>query len=624
MLPLYMLHKAFLYRKVLPLILLTKCVFLGICSFTSISVTAHSNSWDSLIRNYIRRGDLKEALALYGIVHDRISLQVSDRTFVALLKACTKLKDVSMAKKIHAKVSMERLLQKNIFIGSTLVDTYAKCGALADAQEVFELLPNRDVVTWTALISGYAQHEQGQEALLWYEHMQVEGVAPNALTFACGLKACGNVGALDKGEEIHVEIADRGLSQKNVFLGSALINMYAKCGLLEQAREVFDELPVRDVACWNAMITAYAQHEQGDEALTCYNQMQLAGLAPDAVTFASSLRACGSTGALHQGIEFHAEIARRGLLQENFILSNALADMYGKCGDLQKAEEMFYKIDKPSIVSWTALIASYAEHECSEEALAYFERMRAAGVAPQAATFALSLKACGNMGAIDKGKELHDEINTLNLLKNDVVLANAVLDMYCKSGMPAKAQIVLNAFSTRTAVLWTTLISGYAQIGDTLNAFQVFDRMIIEGAKPSAVTFVSVLSACSHVGLIDEGQLYFKAMLENLCLLPSLEHHSCVVDLFSRAGQLDNALEVALRSPCHPSSAMWLSVLGGCRKWGDAELGRRAFQPAVELGVRDSWPIYICMHNIFAEAGMQTDADKVEAMRREWASSLQS
>eukprot|EP00250_Pteridium_aquilinum_P009322 c18595_g3_i1 orf=2-544(+) len=178
---------------------------------------------------------------------------------------------------------------------------YAKCGSLTEAQDVFDELPYRNVVSWTSLITGYVEHGHTEEALDCFERMQREGFSPDRVTFLSVLRACGSLGTVDKSQQIHAQILKCGLLERDVVVGTALVDTYGKCSLLAKAKEVFDMLRVHDVVSWNALITGYAYHGYGEEALDCFKQMQRQGVSPNRVTFASALKACGTLGASDKG-----------------------------------------------------------------------------------------------------------------------------------------------------------------------------------------------------------------------------------------------------------------------------------------------------------------------------------
>eukprot|EP00250_Pteridium_aquilinum_P021522 c25151_g7_i2 orf=731-1471(+) len=241
-----------------------------------------------------------------------------------------------------------------------IVDMHAKCGFLKEAQEVFDKLPFQSPLSWNALISGYVEEGHEYEALQLLEQMQLKGVSLDDLTFACSLKACSNVGATDKGRDLHAEIERIGFLESGI-IAIALIEMYVKFHLLAKAQEVFDKLAVREVNTWNALISGFTKYGRGEDALNCLQQMQVEGVHPDAITFTGLLKACGSIGARMKGREMHAVLQSRKSFERVPVVNNALVYMYAKCGWLGKARELFEKLPVRNTGSWNALIATYAK-----------------------------------------------------------------------------------------------------------------------------------------------------------------------------------------------------------------------------------------------------------------------
>ena len=279
-------------------------------------------------------------------------------------------------------------------------------------------------------LQGMAQQGQPHEVFILFERMQKDRLSPDGVTFTCVLNACSSIGALDKGKEIHDEIVHRGLLERNIMLGNALVDMYAKCGMFAKARSVLEELCIRNVVTWNALIAGYVQHGQGHEALNCFEQMQNEGFSPDVVIFICLLMACGSTGAVDKGKEIHDKVVSRGLLEKDIMLGTALIDMYVKCCALPKAREVLEELPVRNVVSWNALIAGYAQQGQSDEALNCFECMKSEGFSPDLVTFTCILKACGSAGAIDKGKQIHDEIVCRGLLEKDKDITTSIYQFY--------------------------------------------------------------------------------------------------------------------------------------------------------------------------------------------------
>ncbi|KAH7283110.1 hypothetical protein KP509_35G061000 [Ceratopteris richardii] len=440
-----------------------------------------------------------------------------------------------------------------------------------------------------------------------------EGLTPDAVTYTCALKSCSSIGALDKGKQIHEDVDALGLLANDPVLGTALIDMYAKCGALSKAQQVLAELPVKNVATWNALIAGYTQHDEGMQAVSCFEGMQREGVAPDVVTFICVLKACGSIQRVDKGERVHDEIAKRGLLQGNLQLANCLIDMYVKCGALAKAQKVLEELPYRNFVSWSSLIAGFVQQGEGEEALNCFERMQSEGISANAVTFLCLLKACGSIGAVDRGEKLHKEISKQELLQKDYVLGTALVDMYAKCGALTKAHQVLKELSYRDAAAWNALIAGSVQRGEAEKALDYFEEMQQEGLSPGSATFSSILSACSRLGRMEDAQMYFVNMSTKYGIEPILEHYTCMVDLFGRAGHLHKAVEMIEKIPSS-DSGVWSALLSACRKWGDVNVGKWAFDHAVQVNKQAS-AIYVLMADIYAAAGMHDDAESIEALR---------
>ena len=373
-----------------------------------------------------------------------------------------KRKDLIKGSRIHAEIAKSGLLHDmNICLGNSLVNMYAKCGAFVKAHAVFDELPVQDVVSWNILIGEYAKYGHGKEALICYEEMRLNGICPTAVTFVFILKACGIIRETCKGQEIHYEVVRLGLLKKNCIVGNALVGMYAKCGELAKAQTLHDELSTQSLITWNALISGYAHRGRSHDALNCFEQMRSEGLSPDGVTFTCILKACANVGDVSKGKLIHDEVIRKGLLYRNVVLGTALVDMYAKCGLLVKAHEVLKELHIRDAVAWSALIAGYAQHEQGHEALQCFEQMQREGFSPDVVTFTSILKACGSTGDVDKGKEIHDEITRRGFLKKNILLGNALLDMYARCGSLHIAQEVLQRIQSREVITWNALLSGF-------------------------------------------------------------------------------------------------------------------------------------------------------------------
>eukprot|EP01018_Ginkgo_biloba_P013192 Gb_32452 [translate_table: standard] len=661
-------------------------------------------SWNVMIAAYTRHGSSDEALTLFHQMQ-RTGILSNEFTFASVLPACAHLVALDQGIEIHEEI-IRRGFQSDAFVESALVDMYTKCrcfekarhlfdkmsrrdvvswnsmiagyaqnGHVDEALNLFQKMPNPNVVSWTTMIAGFTQNGQSVEALKIFRQMQLARVNPDTKTFACILPACANLAALEQGMEIHDEINKKGF-QSDVFVQSALVDMYAKCGNIKKARDLFDKMPQRVSVSWNTMITGYAQNGrvdealklfwempspdvvtwnaiiagctqngQGEKSLKIFQQMQLAGVKADSKTFASVLPACTNLAAPGQGMEIHEQIIRSGFQSDPFVES-ALVDMYAKCGCIEKARSIFNKMHQRNTVSWTAMVTGYAQNGSVDEALKLFkemptqdvvswtamiagyvqnghglealnlfQQMQLAGVKPNSNTFASVLPACANLAALEQGMEIHEDIIRCGF-QSDVFVESALVDMYAKCGSITMAQELFDKMHERDAISWTAMIAGYAMHGRGKDALQLFEQMQHSGVKPTHATLVCVLSACCHAGLVDEGQKYFDCMSHYYNISPAMEHYVCMVDLLGRAGHLDEALDFISKMPIKPNSTVWSSLLGACRTHNDMELGERVAESLFELDPKNATP-YVLLSNIYAAAGRWNDSGNVRRMMKD-------
>jgi pentatricopeptide repeat protein len=353
------------------------------------------------------------------------------------------------------------------------------------------------------------------------------------------------------------------------------------------------------------LIEGYARQGRGHRAFDCFDKMLAERHRPNSVTFVSALKACGITRAIDTGRRYHGEVVRRGLLEQNDLLSTSLVDMYVKCGSLAEAWKVHERICTQDVVSWSALITGYAQQGQGKDALDCFEMMQNEGVHPNAVTLACILKACGSIGAVDSGKRLHEAVASMGLLEKDVVLCTALVDMYAKCGILTKAQQVHNEFSVRTEASWNALITGYAQQGQGHEALACFRRMQGDGISPNPVTFLCMLKACSRSGLLDVARTYFEDMNKKCSIAPTFEHYTCMMMVFACAGHFDKAWSMIEMMPSCDYSPLWLALLGACSKWGNVKMGRLAFDHVVQLN-RSCAAAYTIISNIHAGSEMGT------------------
>ncbi|XP_057827530.2 putative pentatricopeptide repeat-containing protein At3g13770, mitochondrial [Cryptomeria japonica] len=431
--------------------------------------------------------------------------------------------------------------------------------------------------------------------------------------YVCLLEECIKKRNLLESKLVHNHMKDRGFLT-DTFLGNKLIKMFAKCDSVEDARNVFVEMPKRDVFSWTAMISAFVRNNFYKEALELFYEMRKEGIKPNEFTFASIITACANSAAAEKGKEIHEEIRKSGF-ESDVVVGNALVDMHGKCGNLDLAREVFNKMPQRNVVSWTAMIAGYVRNGQGEKALKLYRQMQDVDVKPNVKTLTTVIAACADLAALEQGKHVHGEIVKRGF-QFDEFVESAIVDMYAKCGDIEMARVLFDKMPRRNAVLWTTMIVGYAMHGQGKEAVRLFERMRRVEVIPDAITFVGVLSACCHAGLVDEGCRIFDSISECSHIVPSMEHYGCLVGILGRAGRLDEAHNVINKMPMKADATVWGSLLGASRIHRNVELGECAAQHIFELNPKDPGP-YVVLSNMYAESGQWDANQKVRKMMKD-------
>lgn len=570
-----------------------------------------TTAWAQLCKGRQQLVEVVEALELLA----QRQPDVDNSVYYDVLKRCISERDLALGTRVHA-IAVKNGFESDAFLANHIICMYGSNGRLKEAMQVFTKVARPDRYMWASIILVHARQGAPVEAIALYKRLRRTKLKPNNHVFVAALKSCAAAKDLHSGRQVHADICEAP-GQPDIFVCNALVDMYAKCRSIDDARAVFDRLPRKNVVTWTAMIDGYAQHGLGQEALALYASMQQEGssLQPNRVTFLCVLQACATSKCLDQGKQVHAQILERGL-ENDMVVGNCLVHMYAKCGSLEDARQVFDSLSTKDLVTWTAMISGYAQHGFGQEALALHALMQQQdGMAPVDAMAVVSLlQACGSVAGLEKGKEFHAQVSRLGFSSTDLFVANALIDMYSRCGSMVDAQQVFYNLSTTDVVTWNALIAGYARQGDGESVFRLLQQMINEGLAPDSVTFVSVLNVCSHLGLVDAAQGYFRSMCVDHNISPTIEHYTCMVDLFGRAGQVDKALDMVKSMPFQADSAVWSSLLSASLKWNNVELGRQAFEFAVSAHSSDA-PSYVSMSNIYSAAEMHKHANDIQALR---------
>ncbi|KAJ4721235.1 Pentatricopeptide repeat-containing protein [Melia azedarach] len=533
-------------------------------------------------------------------------------TVASLVSACASVGALHKGEQLHS-YAIKRGISKDIIVEGSLLDLYVKCSNIETAHKFFLTTEKENVVLWNVMLVAYGQLENLSESFQIFREMQIEGLIPNQYTYPSILRTCTSLGALSLGAQIHTQVIKTGF-QFNAYVCSVLIDMYAKHGKLNTAQEILRRLPEDDVVSWTAMIVGYVLHDMYAEALKLFEEMQKQGVQSDGIGFSSAISACAGIQALNQGRQIHAQSYVCGFYGD-LSVGNALVSLYARCGRIEEAYLAFDKIDAKDIISWNGLISGFAQSGYCEAALQVFSQMNRAGVQANLYTFGSAVSATANTANIKQGKQIHAMIIKTGY-DSETEASNALITLYAKSGNIDDAKREFLEMPEKNEVSWNAMITGFSQHGYCMEVINLFEDMIKHDVMPNHVTFVGVLSACSHVGLVNEGLGYFESMSKDYGLVPKPEHYACVVDLLGRAGFLSRAREFIEQMPIEPDAMVWRTLLSACRVHKNMEIGEFAVHHLLELEPEDS-ATYVLLSNIYAVAGKWDSRDRIRQMMKD-------
>ncbi|XWS64208.1 hypothetical protein CRYUN_Cryun06bG0166700 [Craigia yunnanensis] len=488
---------------------------------------------------------------------------------------------------------------------------YSKCGDLGSAERIFLNVTNRSTALWTAIISSYNRSGRFVEALKAFVDMLDSRVVPNSVTMMSVLGSYAGLVWFREGKSVHCYIIRKEMDPEYDVLGPVLIELYLKCGKLNYCKNILHIVGGRNIVSWNMLISICTEKGLLTEALVHFVQMQTRGLTPDSFSLASSLSACADGGLLQFGDQIHCHIIKRGLSDE--FVQNSLIDMYSKCGLTELAYMIFDKIKEKSVVTWNSMVCGFSQNGNFVEAISLFDQMYLNGLEMNDVTFLIVLQACSNLGYLEKGKWLHHKLLTSGVRMN-LYIDTALTDMYAKCGDLLTAQRVFDRMSEKSVVSWSVMIAGYGAHGRVNAAISLFNQMVESGVRPNQVTFMNILSACSHAGSMEYGKYYFNSM-RDFGVEPNSEHYACMVDLLSRGGDLNEAYRIINSMPFPADASIWSALLNGCRIHHRIDMIKTIEQDLLDINTDDTG-YYTLLSNIYAEEGNWKEFGKVRSVMK--------
>ncbi|KAF5191299.1 Pentatricopeptide repeat-containing protein [Thalictrum thalictroides] len=486
-------------------------------------------------------------------------------TFPSVLKSCTSLMDLKLGESIHGCV-IRLGLDFDLYTGNSLMNMYCKL--------------------------------QGREMTSGFKYLNVVSVSEiipqrNESGF------CGN---LKWG--VSKEVQSNGIPPK----GNVELHLSSECkevSNMESVKKVFDTMPHRDIVSWNTLIAGNAQNGNYEEALLMVREMGSANLKPDSFTLSSVLPIFAEYVDVSKGKEIHCYTLRHGFGTDVF-MGSSLIDMYGNCSRVEDSLQIFWLLPHRDAISWNSVIAACVQNGLFDEGLKIFRQMLMENIKPKPVTFSSLMPACAHLTTLHLGKQLHGYI-IRNGFYDNVFIASSLVDMYAKCGNIPIARSVFDRMDSPDMVSWTAMIMGYASHGHSQDALYLFHQMEMERVKPNYVAFVAVLTACSHAGLVDEGQKLFNSMIQEYGITPGLEHYAAVADLLGRAGRLEEAYDFISNMHIEPTGSVWSTLLSACRVRKKLELAEMVADKLFKLDP-ENMGAYVLMSNIYSAASRWKDA----------------
>ncbi|XP_073314644.1 putative pentatricopeptide repeat-containing protein At3g23330 [Primulina huaijiensis] len=542
--------------------------------------------------------------------------------------------------------------------GNYLLRLYLKDSHFESATKLFDEIPERDVKTWTILISELSRYGYHRAALDYFSDMQIEGiVAPNIFTLSSVIKCCVCVGddGVRMGKAIHGWII-RNVIDVDVPLNNAILDLYAKFGRfacvkklfelmddkdpiswnivmaahlsnceMEESLDFFKRLPFKSVASWNTILNGLLQNGFAGDALVLLYEMARFGPTFDKVTFSISLILASSLKSLKLGRQIHCHILRIGI-NEDLYATTSLIDMYCKCREMEKASVVFGELQsrcsegfhddkKAQTVSWSTMIAGYVQQGMIKNALVCFKSIIHGQLEVDLSTLTTILTACAETALLELGQQIHARTHKLGH-GNDIILCSSLIDMYAKCGKLNDACSVFRETQTRNIVLWSVMIQSFANHGWGREAIQLFELMQSEGIQPNAVSFVGLLTACSHAGLIVEGCEYFRMMIEVFHIQPEIEHFACMVDLLGRGGHLKEIKDFVYQTGISHLQEVWKAYLSSCWIHKNAEMANWVSKKLFELEPFKGDPYHL-LSNTFSANHVWDEAAQLRSLMHE-------
>ncbi|XP_060963956.1 pentatricopeptide repeat-containing protein At1g06140, mitochondrial-like [Cannabis sativa] len=527
--------------------------------------------------------------------------------YASLVKACNKLSAIREGKSIHCYV-VRLGLDYNLNILNSLINFYSCSRNLMGlACVLFDRIPEKTIVTVNGMISGFVKNESFDAGLNLFKRILVclfgLELKPNYVTLVILISGCFEFRRLDVGKTLHSYCHKTSLDSVTEAC-NALIDLYSKFKCMIEASRLFEAMVDKDLVSWNTMISGYASVGEYMRAFILFSEMRSNNIAFDRVSLISLILASGYGKEIDLVKMVHGYIIASGI-EITAPVGTTLINMYSKCGSVEFARNVFFQLQDKNIASWNALVHAYVECHHDHEALEVFSQIKLRKLKPDEVTMLGVILACRNSGELYHGIDIHSYIESSSHLNQSIILQNALIDMYAKCGNMGRAKLVFDEMPRKDVISWTSVIVGYAINGQGEEACDAFRRMETENVKPNSVTFLGVLSACNHAGLVEEGQNFFHSMCMSYHIQPNIEHCGCIIDMLARSGRLEEAVKFVRNLPVGPNAVIRRMLINACKVHRDFDIGLSLIRGLKTFS--HSPENHVISSNLLAEAGMWDD-----------------
>ncbi|XP_015892248.3 pentatricopeptide repeat-containing protein At4g30700 [Ziziphus jujuba] len=550
--------------------------------------------YNVLIRGFSSNDSPLSSISMYSHLRKKTNLLPDNFTYAFAISAASGFKDDKYGILLHAHSIVDGLAS-SLFVGSALVDFYFKFSNVELAQKVFDGMIERDTVLWNTMISGLMRNSCYVDSIRTFVDMVAVGMPFDSTTLATVLPAVAELPELQLGMGIQCLGSKVGL-HSDAFVLTGLVSMYSKCGEIDTARLLFEQIGQPDLICYNAMIAGYTCNNDIESSVRLFMELLASGERINSSTMVGLIPVSSPFGHLQLASSIQSFCLKSGILTHSSV-TTALTTVYCRLNEIESARQLFDESPAKSLPSWNSIISGYTQNGLTETAISLFREMMSE-FTPNPVTITSVLSACAQLGALSLGKWVHSLIKHENLESN-IFVSTALVDMYAKCGNIIKARELFDSMTEKNAVTWNAMISGYGLHGHGHDALKLFSEMLHSRVSPTGVTFLSVLYACSHAGLVREGDEIFQSMVHDHGFEPLSEHYACMVDIFGRAGQLEKALKFIRNMPVEPGPAVWGALLGACMIHKDRNLARVASERLFELDPKNTG-YYVLLSNIYS------------------------